>query len=52
MVVTIGPVGQQDGEEGQVGGLMTVIQTRLGLRFVNYKVDKLNLGLMQDITCM
>ena len=32
-VVTISPAGQQGGDEGQVGGLMTILQTRLGLRF-------------------
>jgi hypothetical protein len=51
-VVTITPAGQQGGEEGQVGGLITINQTRLGLRFVNHKVDKLNLCLMQVTTCM
>ena len=50
-MVTISPAGQQGGDEGQVGGLMTIIQTRLGLRFTNHKMDKLNLGLMQT-TCM
>ena len=50
-VITISPAGQQGGDEGQVGGLTTVIQTRLGLRFSNHKMDKLNLGLTQTTSC-
>jgi len=51
-VVTISAAGQHGGEEGQVGGLMTIIQTRLGLRFLNHNIDKLNLGLTQTTTCI
>ena len=50
-VITISPAGQQGDDDGNVGGLMTVIQTRLGLNFVNHRVDKLNLGLVQTTTC-
>jgi hypothetical protein len=50
-VVTISLVGQHGGEERQVSGLMTIIQTRLRLRFMNHKMDKLNLGLTQTTTC-
>ena len=50
-VITISPAGQQGGDDGSVGGLMTIIQTRLGLNFVNHRVDKLNLGLVQTSTC-
>ena len=50
-MVTISPAGQHGGEEGQVGELMKIIQTRLGLRFMNHKMDKLNLGLTQTTTC-
>ena len=50
-VITISPAGQQGGDEGRVGGLMTILQTSLGLTFVNHRVDKLNLGLAQTSTC-
>jgi hypothetical protein len=50
-VITISLAGQQGGDDGSVGGLMTIIQTRLGLNFVNHRVDKLNLGLIQTSTC-
>ena len=49
-VVTVAPAGQQGGDEGQVGGLMTIIRP-LGLEFVTHKVDKLELGLTQTTTC-
>jgi hypothetical protein len=50
-VITISSAGQQGGDEGSVGGLMTILQTRLGLTFVNHRVDKLNLGLAQTSPC-
>jgi hypothetical protein len=50
-VITISPAVQQGGDEGSVGGLMTILQTRLGLTFVNHRVNKLNLGLAQTSTC-
>ena len=50
-VITISPAGQQGGDHDSVEGMMTVIQNRLGLNFVNHRVDKLNLGLVQTSTC-
>jgi hypothetical protein len=50
-VITISPTDDQGGDDGNVSGPMTVIQTRLGLNFVNHRVDKLNLGLAQTSTC-
>jgi hypothetical protein len=49
--VTIAPAGQAGGEEGQVGGLMTIIQSHSGLVFVTHKVNKLELRRHYTTSC-